>query len=169
MGDSSVIHLPLSFLFTGEEAMLLSGLDPFLGSVPHECNLDECSSLAFGLINNNINSNYCDRLINSFKMLHGVKRHEQIFSGDHNFGRIVVDIISNSVSPNMTEIIKNFSPYYFTLFYYSDCSSSSFLFPQNRLSVSYPPLIPSLSAALINVILPSGDVLLFVGHFDALL
>lgn len=130
MEDSSVIHLPLSFLFTREETMLLSGLDPFLGSVPHECNLDECSSLAFGLINNNINSNYCDRLINSFKMLHSVKRHEQICSGDHNFGRIVVDIISNLVSPNMTEIIKNFSPYYFTLFYYSDCASSSFLFPK---------------------------------------
>lgn len=128
MEDSSVIHLPLSFLFTGEDNMLLSGLDPFLGSVPHECNLDECSSLAFGLINNNINSNYCDRLINSFKMLHGVKRHEKIFSGDHNFGRIAVDIISNFVSPNVTEIIKNFSPYYFTLFYYLDCSSSSFLF-----------------------------------------
>lgn len=40
---------------------------PWLGSVPHECNLDECSSLAFGLINNNINSNYCDRLINPFR------------------------------------------------------------------------------------------------------
>lgn len=58
---------------------------PFLGSVPHECNLDECSSLAFGLINNNINSNYCDRLINSFKNAARRKRHEQIFSGDNNF------------------------------------------------------------------------------------
>lgn len=40
---------------------------PFLGSVPSDCNLDECCSLAFGLINNNINSNYSDRLINSLK------------------------------------------------------------------------------------------------------
>lgn len=43
------------------------GFAPWLGSVPRECNLDECGSLAFGPINNNINSNYCDRLINPFK------------------------------------------------------------------------------------------------------
>lgn len=57
----------------------------FLGSVPHQCNLDECSSLAFGLINNNINSNYCDRIINSFKNAAWFKKHEQNFSGDNNF------------------------------------------------------------------------------------
>lgn len=66
MEDSSVIHLPLGFLFTRKEHAAF-WFGPFLGSVPQECNLDECSSLAFGLINNNINSNYCDRLINSFK------------------------------------------------------------------------------------------------------
>lgn len=81
---------------------------PFLGSVPHECNLDECSSLAFGLINNNINSNYCDRLINSFKNVAQCKRHEQILSGDNNFYRIIVDIISNFMFQYTTEIIKNF-------------------------------------------------------------
>lgn len=101
---------------------------PFLGSVPHECNLDECSSLAFGLINNNINSNYCDRLINSFKNAAQRKRREQIFSGDNNFYGIIVDIISNFMFQNTTEIIKNFFLSYFTLFYYSDCSCSSFLF-----------------------------------------
>lgn len=143
---------------------------PFLGSVPHECNLDECSSLAFGLINNNINSNYCDRLINSFKNVAQCKRHEQILSGDNNFDRIIVDIISNFMFQNTTEIIKNFFFLsYFIPFYYSDCSCSSFLFPLSQLSVSYPSLILSLSAGLINVILPSGDILLFLGHFDALL
>lgn len=62
-------------------------------------------------------------------MLHSVKRHEQIFSGDHNFYGIIVDIISNFMFPNTTETIKNFFPYYFLLFYYSDCSGS-FLFPK---------------------------------------
>lgn len=76
--------------------------------MPHECNLDECSSLAFGLINNNINSNYCDRLINSFKNAAQRKRREQIFSGDNNFYGIIVDIISNFMFQNTTEIIKNF-------------------------------------------------------------
>lgn len=40
---------------------------PWLGCAPHEWHLDECGSLAFGPINNNINSNYCDRLINPLK------------------------------------------------------------------------------------------------------
>lgn len=47
-----------------------AGFGPWLGSM-HECNLDEWGSLAFGLINNNINSNYCDRLINPFKRKKG--------------------------------------------------------------------------------------------------
>lgn len=97
----------------GEHAALWFG--PFLGSVPHECNLDECSSLAFGLINNNINSNYCDRLINSFKNAAQRKRHKQIFSGDKNFYWIIVDIISNFMFQNTTEIIKNF--FFFVLFH----------------------------------------------------
>lgn len=40
-----------------------------------------------------------------------------------------------------------------------------FSFSLSQLSVSYPSLIPSLSAVLINVILPSGDILLFLGPF----
>lgn len=77
---------------------------PRLGSVPHECHLDECSSLAFGLINNNINSNYCDRLINPFKKrLRCVKAR-----ADSGLDRIIVDIISNFMSRTAAEIIKNF-------------------------------------------------------------
>lgn len=81
-----------------------------LGSVPSECNLDENCSLAFGLINNNINSNYSDRLINSLKNGRKKENAEWLRSKRKSFAQItiygnIVDIISNFTCHNKTSII----------------------------------------------------------------